>query len=49
MPWLLGNNMAKIVTEVGPKGLNFASYSVDFHITQNYIYVVDQWVEERAE
>lgn len=49
MPRFVGKIMAKIITEVGPKGLNFAAYSIDYHILRNYLYVLDQWGEERAE
>ena len=49
MPRFLGNIMAKIVTAIGPKGINFASYSIDYHLLRNYLHVIDVWGEERAE
>jgi coenzyme F420-reducing hydrogenase beta subunit len=49
MPRFLGKIMAKIIKEIGPKGLNFASYSIDYHILRNYLYTIDQWGERRAE
>ena len=49
MPRFVGKIVAKIIREIGPKGLNFASYSIDYHILRNYLYVLDQWGESRAE
>lgn len=47
-PWL-GNIMAFAMTNfIGPKGVNFARYSIDYHILRNYLHVLDAWGEERA-
>jgi hypothetical protein len=49
MPRLLGEIMAFALTKIGPKGVNFARYSIDYHIIRNYLHVLDEWGEERAE
>jgi len=33
----------------GPKGINFARYSIDYHVLRNYLHVLDTWGKERAE
>ena len=48
MPRLIGEVMAFIMTNVGPKGINFARYSIDYHLLRNYLHVVDAWGEQRA-
>jgi hypothetical protein len=35
--------MATLLTSIGPKGVNFARYSIDYHILRNYLHVVDAW------
>jgi len=40
MPRFLGNVMAKIVTAIGPKGINFVIYSIDFHLLRNHLHVI---------
>lgn len=49
MPGWLGEVMAFAMRNIGPKGVNFARYSIDYHILRNYLHVVDQWGEERAQ
>jgi coenzyme F420-reducing hydrogenase beta subunit len=49
MPRLLGEVLAFIMTTAGPKGINFARYSIDYHLLRNYLHVLDAWGEERAE
>ena len=49
MPRLLGEVMATVMRAVGPKGVAFARYSIDYHILRNYLHVLDVWGEERAE
>ena len=39
MPLAVGNILANVMTAIGPKGLSFAKYSVDYHTLRNYIYV----------
>lgn len=33
--------------QVGPKGLEFARYSLDYHTIRNYLNVVRKWGKER--
>ena len=37
MPRLLGELLATVMTAAGPKGVNFARYSLDYHILRNYL------------
>ncbi|CAG9462772.1 unnamed protein product [Pedinophyceae sp. YPF-701] len=48
MPRWLGNVVASILTAVGPKGLEFAKYSVEYHYLRNYLYVRRFWGDARA-
>jgi len=48
MPVWMGKILAFVISNVGPKGINFARYSIDYHILRNYLHVVDEWGEERA-
>jgi len=48
MPRWLGNILASVVEFVGPKGLEFAKYSIEYHYLRNYLYVNRVWGEERA-
>lgn len=48
MPLLLGEIMAFVMERVGPKGTNFARYSIDYHLLRNYLHILDQWGEERT-
>eukprot|EP00804_Cyclotella_cryptica_P002878 CCRYP_009370-RB/>CCRYP_009370-RB protein AED:0.04 eAED:0.04 QI:263/1/1/1/0.8/0.66/6/1497/499 len=45
MPRFIGEIMATIMTSVGPKGVNFARYSIDYHVLRNYLHVLDIWGE----
>jgi len=47
VPQWIGEALAFILTSAGPKGLNFARYSIDYHILRNYLHVLDSWGEER--
>lgn len=49
MPRWLGEIMATVMTTIGPKGLHFAKYSIDYHLLRNYLYVLSVWGPERAE
>lgn len=40
MPGWLGNIMAFGMTRLGPKGMNFARYSIDYHILRNYLFIL---------
>lgn len=48
MPGWIGEIMAFAMRNIGPKGINFARYSIDYHILRNYLHVLDVWGEERA-
>ncbi|CAN1146958.1 7-hydroxymethyl chlorophyll a reductase, chloroplastic [Linum perenne] len=47
-PKLVGNLIAFILNLVGPKGLEFARYSLDYHTIRNYLYTNRTWGKERA-
>jgi coenzyme F420-reducing hydrogenase beta subunit len=49
MPRPLANILATIVTLIAPKGLNFAKYSIDYHLLRNYLYLVHTWGEHEAQ
>ena len=42
MPEWLGSIFASLLQMIGPKGISFARYSIDYHILRNYLYVLDQ-------
>ncbi|CAN1146954.1 7-hydroxymethyl chlorophyll a reductase, chloroplastic [Linum perenne] len=46
-PKLVGNLIAFILNLVGPKGLEFARYSLDYHTIRNYLYTNRTWGKER--
>jgi coenzyme F420-reducing hydrogenase beta subunit len=48
MPVWMGKILAFAISNVGPTGISFARYSIDYHILRNYLHVVDEWGEERA-
>ncbi|KAG6428224.1 hypothetical protein SASPL_112475 [Salvia splendens] len=48
-PKLVGDLIAFILNLVGPKGLEFARYSLDYHTIRNYLHVNRTWGKERAE
>lgn len=48
MPLFMGEIMATIMRSVGPKGINFARYSIDYHILRNYLHVLKEWGPARA-
>ncbi|EED95522.1 hypothetical protein THAPSDRAFT_14482, partial [Thalassiosira pseudonana CCMP1335] len=45
MPRFVGNIVASVMRAVGPKGVNFARYSLDYHLLRNYLHVIDEWGE----
>ncbi|KAJ4914893.1 hypothetical protein Rs2_00443 [Raphanus sativus] len=47
-PLFVGNIIAFILSLVGPKGLEFARYSLDYHTIRNYLHVNRKWGKERA-
>lgn len=48
MPGWLGEIMAFSMRNLGPKGINFARYSIDYHILRNYLHVLDVWGQDRV-
>ncbi|XP_074567843.1 7-hydroxymethyl chlorophyll a reductase, chloroplastic [Curcuma longa] len=48
-PKFVGNVIAFLLNLIGPKGLEFARYSLDYHTIRNYLYVYRLWGKERAE
>ena len=49
MPIWLGEIIAVAMQTIGPKGVNFARYSIDYHILRNYLHMLEQWGEERTQ
>ena len=47
-PRVVGNIIAKLLTWLGPKGLEFGRYSLDYHNIRNWIYVNRHMGPERA-
>uniref|UniRef100_A0A0R0E8I8 Uncharacterized protein n=2 Tax=Glycine max TaxID=3847 RepID=A0A0R0E8I8_SOYBN len=48
-PKFIGSLLAFILNLVGPKGLEFARYSLDYHTIRNYLHVNRMWGKERAD
>lgn len=48
LPEWIGNVLAFLLQKVGPTGINFARYSIDYHLLRNYLHVVDEWGEASA-
>ncbi|KAI9078820.1 hypothetical protein K1719_039278 [Acacia pycnantha] len=48
-PKFIGNLIAFILNLIGPKGLEFGRYSLDYHTIRNYLYVNRAWGKERAD
>ncbi|KAK6929663.1 Coenzyme F420 hydrogenase/dehydrogenase beta subunit, C-terminal, partial [Dillenia turbinata] len=48
-PRFIGNLLAFILNLIGPKGLEFARYSLDYHTIRNYLYVNRTWGKQRAD
>lgn len=48
MPIFMGEIMAFAMRNLGPKGIHFARYSVDYHLLRNYLHILDQWGEART-
>ncbi|EFJ46266.1 hypothetical protein VOLCADRAFT_93375 [Volvox carteri f. nagariensis] len=48
-PRWLGNLLAWLLNLIGPKGLEFGKYSIDYHYIRNYLYVHRNWGAKRAE
>lgn len=48
-PKFIGNLIAFILNLIGPKGLEFARYSLDYHTIRNYLHVNRAWGKARAD
>ncbi|XVF29231.1 hypothetical protein REPUB_Repub15cG0103200 [Reevesia pubescens] len=48
-PRFIGNLIAFLLNLIGPKGLEFARYSLDYHTIRNYLYVNRTWGKQRAD
>ncbi|CAA0839954.1 7-hydroxymethyl chlorophyll a reductase-chloroplastic [Striga hermonthica] len=48
-PRFIGNLIAFFLNLIGPKGLEFARYSLDYHTIRNYLYVNRAWGRQRAD
>ncbi|XP_031503389.1 7-hydroxymethyl chlorophyll a reductase, chloroplastic [Nymphaea colorata] len=48
-PKFVGDLIAFILNLIGPKGLEFARYSLDYHTIRNFLHVYRTWGERRAE
>ncbi|KAM3403782.1 hypothetical protein ACQJBY_007101 [Aegilops geniculata] len=48
-PIFVGNIIAFLLNLIGPKGLEFGRYSLDYHTIRNYLYVNRAWGRARAE
>ncbi|KAL3828329.1 hypothetical protein ACJIZ3_017131 [Penstemon smallii] len=48
-PKFIGDLIAFVLNLIGPKGLEFARYSLDYHTIRNYLYVNRAWGKQRAD
>ncbi|GMN61449.1 hypothetical protein TIFTF001_030538 [Ficus carica] len=48
-PKFVGNLIAFLLNLIGPKGLEFARYSLDYHTIRNHLHVNRMWGKERAD
>ncbi|KAL0349079.1 UNVERIFIED_CONTAM: 7-hydroxymethyl chlorophyll a reductase, chloroplastic [Sesamum angustifolium] len=48
-PKFIGDLIAFILNLIGPKGLEFARYSLDYHTIRNYLHVNRAWGKQRAD
>ncbi|KAL5542473.1 hypothetical protein UlMin_010183 [Ulmus minor] len=48
-PMFVGNLIAFLLNLIGPKGLEFARYSLDYHTIRNHLHVKRFWGKERAD
>ena len=45
IPFLIGHMLAGVLRMIGPKGIGFAHYSVDFHLIRHYYFVKFRYPE----
>lgn len=48
-PKFVGNLIAFLLNLIGPKGLEFARYSLDYHTIRNYLHINRNWGKQRAD
>jgi len=48
LPLWIGNILADVLEKIGPKGLEFAAYSLDYHVLRNYLLVYRRLGREKA-
>ncbi|KAL5990225.1 hypothetical protein ACLOJK_011122 [Asimina triloba] len=48
-PKFVGDLIAFLLNLIGPKGLEFARYSLDYHTIRNYLHVQRRWGKQRAD
>ena len=49
LPSWIGTLLSRILSWLGPKGMEFARYSIDYHYLRNFLYIHRHWKEERVE
>lgn len=48
-PKWVGNIIAAVLSWVGPRGLEFARFSIEYHYIRNFIHVTRHWGAQRAQ
>ncbi|XP_072967777.1 7-hydroxymethyl chlorophyll a reductase, chloroplastic [Typha angustifolia] len=48
-PRFIGDIIAFLLNLIGPKGLEFGRYSLDYHTLRNYLHVNRKWGKQRAD
>lgn len=49
LPIWAGNILAAVLLKLGPKGLEFGRYSLDYHTIRNWLHVQRHWKKGHAE
>jgi len=49
LPLFIGNILADVLEKIGPKGMEFAAYSIDYHVLRNFLLVYRRLGKEKAE
>lgn len=47
-PKWVGSIIAWVLTQIGPKGLEFGRYSIEYHYIRNFLHVQREWGSARA-
>jgi 7-hydroxymethyl chlorophyll a reductase len=48
-PRFVAELLAWLLTRLGPQGVEFAKYSIEYHYLRNYIHVMRHWKQEQGE